>query len=86
MNIYTPTKQEEDALFSHLKNYYDNIYELNHEFNFSLNSYDEALQRKDKEWQEQCINDMEMLNQRIKAIYKGANLIATAYKETETLY
>jgi hypothetical protein len=86
MNIYKPTQQEEDALWSHLKNYYDNIYELNNEFEFSLNNYDEALQRRDKDWQEQCIDDMDMINQRIEAIYKAANLIATAYKKTECLF
>ena len=85
MNIYEPTKQEEDALWSHLKNYHDVLVDYGFEFIFQANNYDEALQRKDKEWQEQCINDMEMLNQRIEAIYKGANLIANAFEETKQL-
>lgn len=86
MKLYKPTPQEEDAVYKHLKNYYDILSELEYEFNFSLNNYDEALQRNDKDWQELCIDDMGMINKRIKAIYKGANLIAIAYQETKNLF
>jgi hypothetical protein len=86
MKPYKPTQQEVDALYKHLENYSYDLYTLNHEFNFSLNNYDEALQRRDKDWQEKCIDDMDMINQRIEAIYKAANLIATAYKKTECLF
>ncbi len=86
MKIYEPTKKQEDALWSHLQNYYDNIYELNHEFTASENDYYDAVDEKDKEEQKKCLNDMAMINKRIEAIYKAATLIATAYKETETLF
>lgn len=86
MKIYKPTKEQEDALWSHLKNYYDNIYDLSHEFSATEDDYYDAVDEKDEEAQKIYLNDMAMINKRIKAIYKAATLIATAYKETETLF
>lgn len=86
MNIYTPTQQEEDAVYNHLKSYHDVLIDYNFQFIYQSTEYDEALQMRDKDWQEECIDNMDMINKRIEAIYKGANLIATAYKKTECLY
>ena len=86
MKIYKPTKEQEDALWSHLKNYYDIIGNLNYEFSATEDDYYDALDEKDKEWQEKYLTYMGMINKRIETIYQAAELIQTAYKETERLF
>jgi hypothetical protein len=83
--IYKPTTQERDAVYNHLNSKYDLLIDLDYQLNNSLNDYYDAIDSGDKDDKEYFLLEIEMINKRIKSIYKAANLISKAYEETKRL-
>ena len=81
MKPYKHTNEQEDALLRYLDSYYDTKCYLYEEYYAVWDELEEALEQGDTEWIENHTKEMELINNKIKAIYKAAETLEKAFKD-----
>jgi hypothetical protein len=79
MRPYKHTAKQEYALIDHLNSYFDTKCYLYEEYYAVWDDLDDAIERNDTEWIEKHTNEMKLINEKIKAIYKAADILSKAF-------
>jgi hypothetical protein len=79
MKPYKHNEKQEYALIDHLNSYFDTKSYLYEEYYAVWDDLDDAIERNDTEWIEKHTNEMKLINEKIKAIYKAADILSKAF-------
>jgi endonuclease III len=81
MKPYKHTPKQEYALIDNLNNYFDIKCYLYQDFYTTWDELDEAIKENDTEWIEKHTKEMELINKKIKAIYKASEILSEAFQK-----
>ena len=81
MKPYKHTNAQDDALLRYLDSYYDTKCYLYEEYYAVWDELEEAVEQNDTEWIEKHTKELELINNKIKAIYKAAETLEKAFKD-----
>jgi endonuclease III len=79
MKPYKHTIRQEYQLIDHLNNYFDTKLYLYEDYYQVWEELDEAIKDNDTEWIEKHTKEMQLINEKIKAIYKAAEILSKAF-------
>lgn len=79
MRPYKHTEKQEDTLIDHLNSYFDTKCYLYEDYYQVWEELDEAIKENDTEWIEKHTREMQLINDKIKAIYKAADILSKAF-------
>jgi len=83
MKPYKHTIKQEYQLIDHLNSYFDTKCYLYEDYYQVWEELDEAIAENDTEWIEKHTKEMQEINEKIKAIYKAADILAKVFNKNK---